>query len=291
MPKKIFNSDLETSGQILASTLTDGTATLSGGVFTASTLTDGTATLNSGRLRADFIDLTGAQTSTASGLLTATAITDGTATLSGGVLTASTVTATNYGTVNAGTLTGVGMLIPDTSTNTLHVRKTSGAGTPVGITVSKPYQGSAFIKVIEEGNNGDRGLRIAYQGDAEVDAEGNVLDDALGTGVGTSLTADIIAFQALEAGNVHNVISFNKLGEDFTISSSTISLAANKLVVSDFEGAHTETISMQSGSSSSSASIRSTRSLRVIVDSDDNQDNNLATSDVCSVEGTNSDTN
>jgi hypothetical protein len=73
MPKKIFNSDLETSGQVIASTLTDGTATLSGGVFTASTLTDGTATLSGG-------------------VFTASTITDGTATLSGGDINASVAT-------------------------------------------------------------------------------------------------------------------------------------------------------------------------------------------------------
>jgi hypothetical protein len=55
MTKKIFNSDLETSGQVVASTLTDGTATISGGVLTASTITDGTATLSGGVLTVDAI--------------------------------------------------------------------------------------------------------------------------------------------------------------------------------------------------------------------------------------------
>lgn len=74
MPKKIFNSDLETSGGVKAASITDGTATLSGGVLTASTITDGTATLSGG-------------------VLTASTLTDGTATLSGGVLTANHVVA------------------------------------------------------------------------------------------------------------------------------------------------------------------------------------------------------
>jgi len=91
MPKKIFNSDLETSGQVLASTLTDGTATLSGGVLTANTLTDGTATLSGGVLTAN--TLTDGTATLSGGVLTANTLTDGTATLSGGVLSGSQVTA------------------------------------------------------------------------------------------------------------------------------------------------------------------------------------------------------
>jgi len=55
MPKKIFNSDLETSGAVKATSITDGTATISGGVLTASTITDGTATISGGVLTASTI--------------------------------------------------------------------------------------------------------------------------------------------------------------------------------------------------------------------------------------------
>ena len=97
MTKKIFNSDLETSGQVVASTLTDGTATLSGGVFTASTITDGTATLSGG-------------------VFTASTITDGTATLSGGVFTASTITDGTL-SIAGGEIVGPTIIKSDNSTH------------------------------------------------------------------------------------------------------------------------------------------------------------------------------
>jgi len=80
------------SGQVSAGTLTDGTASISGGAITGATnitatgtiqggtLTDGTASINLGAI-------TGATDITATGTITGNALTDGTATLSGGSLT------------------------------------------------------------------------------------------------------------------------------------------------------------------------------------------------------------
>ena len=98
------------SGAVTAGSLTDGTATLTGGaltgmtgaittagVITGGSLTDGTATLTAG-------NITGLVNTTASGTVTGGSLTDGTATLNAGSLTG-LVNTTASGTVTGGTLT------------------------------------------------------------------------------------------------------------------------------------------------------------------------------------------
>ena len=98
------------SGAITGGSLTDGTATLTGGALTGmtgaltttgtvtgATLTDGTLSINSGAI-------TSATTGSFSGAVTAGSLTDGTATLSSGALSGAT-TGSFSGAVTAGTLT------------------------------------------------------------------------------------------------------------------------------------------------------------------------------------------
>ena len=97
------------SGVITGSSLTDGTAMISGGAIASATtiaasgaitgnsLTDGTATISGGAIAS-------ATTITASGAITGNSLTDGTATISGGAI-ASATTVTASGVITGGSLT------------------------------------------------------------------------------------------------------------------------------------------------------------------------------------------
>jgi hypothetical protein len=85
-------------------TLTDGTASMTGGTVTATTVTDGTTTMTGGTVTAT--TLTDGTTTVTGGTVTATTLTDGTTTVTGGTVTATTLT-DGTAACTAGAVTGV----------------------------------------------------------------------------------------------------------------------------------------------------------------------------------------
>lgn len=351
MPKKIFNSDLETSGglkatSVTANTLTDGSATINGGVLTASTLTDGTATLSGGDLLAQNIQASNVlatstlrsnsnslsvinthgdsdggsdttpfimslerpaqasgavqiiETNAASGAVAGVRLAyQGDSGESLGVYNAgitnnisaiqavnkadSASAQTSHNVLSFGS-TGNGVrlesadditLVPAQDSGQVHIARDSSANGPIGLTIRKPINGSAYLSVVE-GVSTLYGGRLAYEGDHTANSEG-VVEESLGVGI-----LDTVALQALSAGTARNVLSYKYTGSDVTlqsttdmsISANTINLQSNNVVFSDFEegsGSQPETFTISMDSYSNAVQLQTSGSCNIKIDADE----------------------
>ena len=157
----------------------------------------------------------GSSTTVVGSTLSANALTDGTATLSGGVLTANTLT---DGTVSlsGGVISSADdiTLVPAQADGQVYIARDSGSDGPIGLTISKPLHGSAYLSVVE-GTYNLYGGRLAYEGDNTTLNSDGVAVESLGVGI-----EDYVALQALDVNDVHNVLSYKYNGQDVTLEST-----------------------------------------------------------------------
>ena len=188
--------DITATGTITGGTLTDGTATLTAGDLTttgtvdAGTLTDGTATLTGGAL-------TGATSITATGTITGGTLTDGTASINSGAITGAT-NITASGTVEFGSLTDGTITV-----NGFETTLTGTANTVATSDAVKDYVDAAV-----------GAADLDFQGDSgtgAVDLDSQALDIAGGTNLTTAasgqtltvnMDADISLTSVTATGNV-----------------------------------------------------------------------------------------
>ena len=89
--------------------------------------------------------------------------------------------------------------------NTLEVKSLTSLSGPVGITVSKPSNGSSYLQVAESSAGSYYGGRLAYEGDSSEDM-----------GVSDST----VALQGVTPLGVNTVLSFNRDGSDVKLEST-----------------------------------------------------------------------
>lgn len=89
--------------------------------------------------------------------------------------------------------------------NTLEVKSLTSLSGPVGITVSKPSNGSAYLQVAESSAGSYYGGRLAYEGDSSEDM-----------GVSDST----VALQGITPLGINTVLSFNRDGSDVKLEST-----------------------------------------------------------------------